>query len=191
MYRQNYQSGILSIFYSVGQKPLLNWASKAQAGGIKRITDQEIRSLVLDMRASNITTTYIECPAKPHETLGIRMPIFVLLFKNVNRFFSFQIEVLDCTGFKRRFRASNFVKVTSMKQFTTSMPLVLHPGWNTVVFDLHRLLDYCYKQRLLEVNRVKIHANCRLRRVYFCDRPYSDSELPKEYKLHLMPNIGY
>ncbi|KAA0189817.1 cilia- and flagella-associated protein 20, partial [Fasciolopsis buskii] len=30
-----------------------------------------------------------------------------------------------------------------------------------------------------------IHANCRLRRVYFCDRVYTEEELPKEYKLYL------
>ncbi|VDP98535.1 unnamed protein product [Trichobilharzia regenti] len=32
---------------------------------------------------------------------------------------------------------------------------------------------------------MKIHANCRLRRVYFCDRIYSEDELPKDYKLYL------
>ncbi|RTG89697.1 uncharacterized protein DC041_0006954 [Schistosoma bovis] len=30
-----------------------------------------------------------------------------------------------------------------------------------------------------------IHANCRIRRVYFCDRLYSESELPPEFKLYL------
>ncbi|KER33478.1 hypothetical protein T265_00594 [Opisthorchis viverrini] len=188
MYRTAYQSGLLSIFYSVGQKPLLNWAVSAKAGTVRRISDPDIRSLILDLRSSNVTTTYIECPSDPDETLGIRMPIFVLLFKNMNRYFSFQIEVTDYSGTRRRFRASNFNRVTSIRDFTTNMPLVLHPGWNTVVFDLQRLMEYCYRQRLLEVNRIRVNANCRLRRIYFCDRPYADSELPKEYKLQLVPS---
>lgn len=31
----------------------------------------------------------------------------------------------------------------------------------------------------------KIHANCRLRRVYFADRLYTEEELPAEFKLYL------
>ena len=31
----------------------------------------------------------------------------------------------------------------------------------------------------------QIHANCRIRRVYFSDRLYSEDELPPEFKLYL------
>ncbi|CAF2309441.1 unnamed protein product [Brassica napus] len=33
--------------------------------------------------------------------------------------------------------------------------------------------------------RVQVHANCRLRRIYFAERLYSDEELPPEFKLYL------
>lgn len=32
---------------------------------------------------------------------------------------------------------------------------------------------------------MQIHANCRIRRVYFSDRLYSEDELPAEFKLYL------
>ena len=32
---------------------------------------------------------------------------------------------------------------------------------------------------------LQIHANCRIRRVYFCDRLYSEDDLPAEFKLYL------
>jgi len=32
---------------------------------------------------------------------------------------------------------------------------------------------------------VTVHANCRLRRIYFSDRLYSEDELPNEFKLYL------
>ncbi|EUB62474.1 hypothetical protein EGR_02606 [Echinococcus granulosus] len=176
----------LAYMKHVGQKPLLNWKACCQSGSIKRLTDSAIRSIVLDIRGNNVSTTYIECPACENETLGIRMPVFVVLFKNMNRFFSFQIETLDYSGFPRRFRASNSTKNTLIRQFCTNMPLFLHPGWNTVVFDLNRLMEYCYKQRLREVTRVRINANCRLRRVYFCDRAYGEEETPKDYKLQVL-----
>ncbi|VDL60458.1 unnamed protein product [Hymenolepis diminuta] len=185
MYRGAYQSGFLSIFYSIGLKPLLNWKACCYSGSIRRITDPIIQSIVLDIRGTNASTTYIECPACENESLGIRMPIFVMLFKNIGRFFSFEIETLDLTGFHRRFRASNSTKNTLIHQFSAIMPLFLHPGWNTVVFDLNQLMDHCYKQRFQEVTRVRINANCRLRRVYFCDRVYSEEETPLEYKVQV------
>ena len=35
------------------------------------------------------------------------------------------------------------------------------------------------------LNRVQIHANCRIRRIYFSDRLYTEDELPPEFKLFL------
>ncbi len=37
----------------------------------------------------------------------------------------------------------------------------------------------------IETLRVQVHANCRIRRVYFSDRLYSEEELPPEFKLFL------
>jgi hypothetical protein len=37
----------------------------------------------------------------------------------------------------------------------------------------------------VETVRVTVHANCRLRRIYFADRPYGEEELPPEFKLFL------
>ena len=36
-----------------------------------------------------------------------------------------------------------------------------------------------------ETTFLQIHANCRIRRVYFSDRLYSEDELPAEFKLYL------
>lgn len=37
----------------------------------------------------------------------------------------------------------------------------------------------------IETLRVQVHANCRIRRIYFSDRLYSEEELPQEFKLFL------
>ena len=37
----------------------------------------------------------------------------------------------------------------------------------------------------IETLRVQIHANCRIRRIYFSDRLYSEEELAPEFKLFL------
>ena len=43
MFKNTFQSGFLSILYSIGSKPLQIWDKKVRNGHIKRITDQDIQ----------------------------------------------------------------------------------------------------------------------------------------------------
>lgn len=63
---------------------------------------------MLEIASSNITTTYISCPADPHKTLGIKLPFLVMIIKNMKKYFSFEVQVLDDKNVRRRFRASNY-----------------------------------------------------------------------------------
>ena len=65
------------------------------------------------------------------------------------------------------------------------MPMRLDEGWNQIQFNLADFTRRAYGTNYVETLRVSIHANCRLRRVYFADRLYSEQELPKDYKLYL------
>lgn len=59
----------------------------------------------------------------------------------------------------------------------------LDEGWNQVQFNLADFCKRAYGTNYVETQRVQIHANCRLRRVYFSDRLYSEEEMPAEYRL--------
>merc|ERR1719443_747784 len=112
---------------------------------------------------SNVSTNYITCPADPNKTLGIKLPFLVMIIKNLKKYFTFEVMVLDDKNVRRRFRASNYQSTTRVKPFICTMPMRLDEGWNQVQF----------------------HANCRIRRIYFSDRLYSEEELPPEFKLFL------
>jgi hypothetical protein len=58
--------------------------------------------------SSNVSTTYITCPADPTKTLGIKLPFLVMIIKNLKKYFSFEVQVLDDKNVRRRFRASNY-----------------------------------------------------------------------------------
>jgi hypothetical protein len=57
---------------------------------------------------TNVTTTYITCPAASNETLGIKLPFLVMIIKNLKKYFTFEVLVLDDKNLRRRFRASNY-----------------------------------------------------------------------------------
>eukprot|EP00468_Gymnochlora_sp_CCMP2014_P003344 CAMPEP_0167744246 /NCGR_PEP_ID=MMETSP0110_2-20121227/2481_1 /TAXON_ID=629695 /ORGANISM="Gymnochlora sp., Strain CCMP2014" /LENGTH=168 /DNA_ID=CAMNT_0007628739 /DNA_START=444 /DNA_END=948 /DNA_ORIENTATION=+ len=65
------------------------------------------------------------------------------------------------------------------------MPMRLDEGWNQIQFNLSDFTRRAYGTNYIETLRVQIHANCRIRRIYFSDRLYTESELPPEFKLYL------
>lgn len=208
MFKNTFQSGFLSILYSIGSKPLQIWDKKVRNGHIKRITDNDIQSLVLEIVGTNVSTTYITCPADPKKTLGIKLPFLVMIIKNLKKYFTFEVQVsranrnrvekcnllndgfftkqiLDDKNVRRRFRASNYQSTTRVKPFICTMPMRLDEGWNQIQFNLSDFTRRAYGTNYVETLRVQIHANCRIRRVYFSDRLYSEDELPSEFKLFL------
>ena len=152
MFKNTFQSGFLSILYSIGSKPLQIWDKKVRNGHIKRITDPDIQSFVLEIVGTNVSTTYITCPADPRKTLGIKLPYLVMIVKNMKKYFTFEVQVsaytihfirisiydiinnpfhgtvfqvLDDKNVRRRFRASNYQSTTRVKPFICTMPMRL------------------------------------------------------------------
>lgn len=87
-------------------------------GHIKRITDNDIHSQVLEVEGTNVrwayttlffccsnlflykcivnllnSTTYITCPADPKKTLGIKLPFLIMIIKNLRKYFTFEVQV--------------------------------------------------------------------------------------------------
>lgn len=110
MFKNTFQSGFLSILYSIGSKPLQIWDKKVRNGHIKRITDNDIQSLVLEIVGTNVSTTYITCPADPKKTLGIKLPFLVMIIKNLKKYFTFEVQVSK-------------VKFTLIKLATCNLPI--------------------------------------------------------------------
>lgn len=153
---------------------------------------------------SNVSTTFIHCPSDCKAELGIKLPFLVLLIKNMHKYFCFEVKVsdhntylkvmfdlmigLNCQiqddqRFMRRFRVSNFQSKTSVKPFCTAMPMGMSPGWNQIQFNLADFTRRAYGSNYLETVSLQVHANVRIRRIYFTDKLYTEAELPNDYKL--------
>ena len=79
---------------------------------------------------SNVSTTYITTPDNEKQELGIKLPFLVMIIKNLKKYFSFEVQILDDKNIKRRFRASNYQSTTKVKPFICTMPMKLDQGWN-------------------------------------------------------------
>ncbi|KAH9759923.1 DUF667 domain-containing protein [Citrus sinensis] len=161
MFKNTFQSGFLSILYSLGSKPLQIWDKEVVDGHVKRPHDEDIQSNVLEIVGPNIQSTYVTCPIDPAATLGINSHFCI--FVNLLFFFS----ILQA--------------VTRVKPYICTMPLRLDDGWNQIQLNLADFTRRAYGTNYVETLRVQVHANYRLRRIYFSDRLYSEEELTPEF----------
>ena len=182
MFRNTFQSGFLSILYAIGSKPLQIWRRNINNGYVKRITDFEMQSSVIEICGANVSTCFLSCPSNPKQTLGVKMPFLVLLIKYLKKYFTFEVQVIDDKNVKRRFRASNYQSNTRVKPFICTIPMKLDEGWNQIHFNLTDFTRRAYGTNYLETLRVQIHANCRIRRIYFTDQLLSSKSIPDEYR---------
>lgn len=66
------------MFQSSGSQPLLIWDSEAKNGYIKRISDDDVKSLALEIRGVNVATCFITAPSSPCINLGIKLPFLII-----------------------------------------------------------------------------------------------------------------
>merc|ERR1719495_296849 len=104
----------------------------------------------------NVSTTFITCPADPKKTLGIKLPYLVMIIKNMKKYFTFEVQVLDDKNVRRRFRASNYQSTTRVKPFICTMPMRLDDGWNQIQFNLADFTRRAYGTNYVETLRVQI-----------------------------------
>merc|ERR1711879_729982 len=108
---------------------------------------------------ANVSTTYTSAPAEAKQTLGIKLPYLVMIIKNMKKYFTFEVQVLDDRNIRRRFRASNYQSATRVKPFICTMPMRLDEGWNQIKFNLSDFNRRAYGTNYIESLRVQIHAN--------------------------------
>nr|CAD7608984.1 unnamed protein product [Timema genevievae] len=194
MYKDKFQNGFFSVLSSLDNSPLESWTYYVRQGHIKRITDSDLQSQVLELRVEEDTfiaspglrhkDTFIASPGgHRHKSLAITLPYLVILLKNLKKYFTFQVDVLDDAGATRKLRASNFRSTVEVTPDLCHMPLRLELGWNQVTLNLDDLMKRAYGSSYVETTRLQINANCRLRRVYFMDRLYRDEDVPADLRL--------
>ena len=88
---QNLKTVHPNPFLTFRSKPLQIWDKSVRNGHIKRITDPDIQSSVLEIMGTNVSTNYINAPLDPKKTLAIKLPFLVMIIKNLKKYFTFEV----------------------------------------------------------------------------------------------------
>uniref|UniRef100_A0A674P477 CFA20 domain-containing protein n=1 Tax=Takifugu rubripes TaxID=31033 RepID=A0A674P477_TAKRU len=159
---EEYSRGFHTILNSIGWSPLKFWKQEVKNGHVVRVMDEEIKSSAIEVHGRNTRTTYITCPPDPEENLGIRKPFLNMLVKKTG-------EDLDMKAMV----------------YVACVPLILSASWKHININLEEHTYNSFSTKYVETVKIQIHANCRIRRVYFTDRLYSYQDLPKAFKVNI------
>lgn len=107
------------------------------------------------------------------------LPYLVLQLKDLNKFTSVEVAVVDDTKRVRRLKLSNRVSAARVDANTVTMPLLLEDGvWNYVCLDLPTLSSAAFGATFRYCKEVVVTSNVAVARVFFQDKRYEDAELP-------------
>lgn len=89
--------GFISLLYSIGEKPLNLWSKHISPDGkISRVIDEILNGdKVIEITGPhNVPVcTNISCPADPTDILNIKLPILVLIIKNLKLHLKLEFQV--------------------------------------------------------------------------------------------------
>ncbi|XP_076760659.1 uncharacterized protein LOC143429102 [Xylocopa sonorina] len=180
-------AGYVSLLYSVSDKPLEYWSKQnSQSGRIRKILDSDLLENVIeiqDFEQPHGYGTSITCPPNSSQSLNVKLPILVVVIKNLNLQCRLQVQVTDIQNCLHNFQ---FTNAESEKQNSRGVicrvKLKLETGWNKLELNLLSLTETAFRRDYAATRRIQICGNCRLRRIYFIDKHYDDQEIcPKLY----------
>jgi hypothetical protein len=110
-------------------------------------------------------------------------PYLVLHFKSMKRFMSFQIICVDEKGRRKCFQTSNKISFVTIDEDVCKMPLQIQSGWEYACLDLEDIMVNAFGATYSKCLMVEVTGSCRLAKVFFQSRMYSDIELPNFLKV--------
>lgn len=111
--------------------------------------------------------------------IGTPLPVLVLQLKDLRQHCSFEVVVEDDAGRALTVHCSKRQSVARASAQRVALPLQLREGrWNRIQLDLADLVQRVFGSQFRHVLRLAVFASCRVRRLYFTDRPRTNAELP-------------
>jgi hypothetical protein len=105
-------------------------------------------------------------------------PYLVVQFKSIERFLKLSVLCSDDTGNDKLFEMSNKSSFITIDKNMCKMPLEIDIGWQYVCIELEELLANAFGTSFVSCKEVTVSGSCRLARLYFQSKKYSDVELP-------------
>ncbi|XP_034937322.1 cilia- and flagella-associated protein 20-like, partial [Chelonus insularis] len=188
MFKVNYD-GFESLLCSINNDPLELWSKYISLdGSIKRVKDQllngdgviEIIGKTARSNSVDCIPTTLTCPADSKDFLRSKLPILVLVLKNLRLEGKLEFQFLDQQDYRRKFvliTNSTREKIPKVTPSSVFLPFILEDDWNLLELNLQNLSKDFFGTDYKFLQRITLHPNFRFRRIYLQDRHYERDEI--------------
>lgn len=172
---------IISLLHSLDENFLHEVGRNLPNGIIKRVTDPELNSTVIELSGSNIQNNFLFLPKQPEDLVNAdqHFSFLTLYIKPISKNMCFEFSVLDSNGIYKRFRLSTLTNIAKVRSNTCNIPLKLDQFWNKITLDLTELTKKCFRSNFQKFARFQINANVFIRKIFLSDQAYTDEKLAK------------
>jgi len=102
----------------------------------------------------------------------------VLHIKNLEKFTSLDVEIVDDAKLYRAFHLSSRRTIATITPEQCELPMMLGSGWQVIHLDLEDMVRRAYGTGYLSTVQVTINGTCRVAKAFFSDVIYADAQLP-------------
>lgn len=106
------------------------------------------------------------------------LPYLVLQLRDMDRFTSVQLTLVDTNKRVRRYTIGNKQTMVRVKGDSATAPLLLVPGWNYIPLHLPSVMQAAFGADFAYCKEIVITSTVRVGRIFFQDEMYEDAQLP-------------
>ena len=112
-------------------------------------------------------------------------PNLAIYLKFCDRFFSFEIEIVDDLKKYRTIIASNHRSSATIDGDKAELPIAINQdeAWHYLNLNLKDLVKRSFGSEFLTCTNIKFNGTCSVYKVFFQDRIYADCELPAHLRV--------
>ena len=106
------------------------------------------------------------------------LPYLVLQLRDMDRFTSVQLTLVDTNKRVRRYTVGNKQTMVRVKGDSATAPLLLVPGWNYIPLHLPAIMQEAFGAEFAYCKEIVVTSTVRVGRIFFQDSMYEDAQLP-------------
>ncbi len=106
------------------------------------------------------------------------LPLINMHIKNVNKYISVSVSLTDDMGIARVINFQSKRSVVTIDKNVTNLPINVGEGWQYLCLDLRKLCNHAFGCNFAYCTEIVVHGSCRLSKVFYTAREFSDVELP-------------
>ncbi|CAM9179772.1 unnamed protein product [Chrysoparadoxa australica] len=138
------------------------------------VNDKEIKGQALELSGQ---TGFAIFPSRSI------LSLLCIHIKGMEKYMQIDIEIVDDAKKYRTFSITNHRSVAVVEGDYAALPLQIGEGWQRLNIDLDALTQLSFRSAYLTTCAVRVCSSCRVSRIFFQDRSYSDVELPRHLRV--------